>query len=682
MRRTSVSTVVIIIIVLLCLGSASAQTTAFTYQGSLNTAGSPANGNHDFEFALFDSVAGGTQLGSTLTRSGVVVANGVFAVSLDFGNQFPSSNRFLEIRVRTSGGGGFTVLSPRQPVTSAPYSIKALNADQLGGLSSTQYVVSGAAAINASTQFNINNTRVLSVAGLSNTFVGSNAGNSNSGSSNTFVGSRSGFSNTTGAANSFFGRDAGESNTIGADNAFFGTSAGSNNLTGNENSFFGAFSGLNNSTGSNNSFFGESSGHDNSTGASNSFFGANSGFKNTIGNFNSFFGTASGRSNTEGSSNSFFGFNAGNFNTTGSSNSFFGSSSGSLNETGLQNSFFGHGAGLQNTVGNNNSFFGFRSGATNTSGNSNAFFGDQSGNRNTTGSDNAFFGSFAGERNTIGAGNVFVGSHAGQQNTLGLGNSFFGARAGVNNTVGDRNAFFGDSAGLGNISGDDNSYFGALSSSSDGLTGATAVGYRAFVSQSNSLVLGAINGINGANSDTLVGIGTASPSEKLHIAANGGHIVFGDVGCSAGFAGLGFASSLDACGNYALTGNASDTLINRPTGGRIFLREGNSNQMTVATGGNVGIGTTAPADLLHVNGIVRVATLGAAGATHVCRNASNQLSTCTSFAEGASNEELFKQRAEVEAQKKEIEDLRGQVEALKKLVCATSPAADVCRSKE
>lgn len=46
--------------------------------------------------------------------------------------------------------------------------------------------------------------------------------------------------------------------------------------------------------------------------------------------------------------------------------------------------------------------------------------------------------------------------------------------------------------------------------------------------------------------------------------------------------------------------------------------------------GNTGIGTTAPQDRLEVSGILRVATLGSAGGTYLCRNASNQISTCSS----------------------------------------------------
>lgn len=106
-----------------------AQTTAFTYQGKLNDGAAAANANYDFEFRLYDAAAGGTQVGSTLARNGVAVSAGIFAVNLDFGPVFPGADRFLEIAVRQSGGGGFTTLSPRQRISSTPYAVKTLNAD-------------------------------------------------------------------------------------------------------------------------------------------------------------------------------------------------------------------------------------------------------------------------------------------------------------------------------------------------------------------------------------------------------------------------------------------------------------------------------------------------------------------------------------------------------------------------
>src|ERR1700730_11805642 len=74
------------------------QTTSFTYQGRLTDGGTPANGNYDLQFALFDNSAGGTQVGATQTLSTVLVVNGVFTVNLDFGaGSFPGASRFLEI---------------------------------------------------------------------------------------------------------------------------------------------------------------------------------------------------------------------------------------------------------------------------------------------------------------------------------------------------------------------------------------------------------------------------------------------------------------------------------------------------------------------------------------------------------------------------------------------------------
>ena len=119
---------ILIIIVIFSVGVFS-QTTEFTYQGSLQNSGTAASGSFDFELLLFDALSGGTQIGSTLTRSGVAVANGIFSVKLDFGSNYPGANRFLEIHVVQTGGGAFTPLTPRQAVSSAPYSVKSLNAD-------------------------------------------------------------------------------------------------------------------------------------------------------------------------------------------------------------------------------------------------------------------------------------------------------------------------------------------------------------------------------------------------------------------------------------------------------------------------------------------------------------------------------------------------------------------------
>jgi len=104
---------------------ALAQGTAFTYQGRLNDGSNPADGSYDLRFSLHDALSGGAQLGGAVTKSATGVTNGLFIVTLDFGNQFPSAGRWLEIGVRTNGGGAFETLAPRQALTATPYAITA-----------------------------------------------------------------------------------------------------------------------------------------------------------------------------------------------------------------------------------------------------------------------------------------------------------------------------------------------------------------------------------------------------------------------------------------------------------------------------------------------------------------------------------------------------------------------------
>jgi hypothetical protein len=116
--------------------TATAQGTAFLYQGRLNAGGSPANGIYDFQFTVCDAATNGDWIGGPVTNSATTVANGLFTVTLDFGNVFNGSSCWLEIAVRTNGGGAFTALNPRQPLAPAPYAIYAANAATAGALSS------------------------------------------------------------------------------------------------------------------------------------------------------------------------------------------------------------------------------------------------------------------------------------------------------------------------------------------------------------------------------------------------------------------------------------------------------------------------------------------------------------------------------------------------------------------
>lgn len=525
MTRTS-TIVFLLLLVLAVLGDeADGQTTAFNYQGQLQNASASANGNFDFEFLLFDAPSGGSQVGATVTLNGVSVANGIFRVTLDFGSNFPGANRFLEIHVRQSGGGAFTTLLPRQPISSAPYALKSLNTDiatnavQLGGVVANQYVQT-------------TDTRL------------SDARDPSPGSSNYIQNGTS----------------------VQATSSF--------NISGN----------------------------------------------GTVG------GTVSGNIVNAGTQ-----FNINNARV--------------LSNAGAGNLFAGVGAGTL-TMGSNNSFFGSNAGSSNTTGSMNVFLGTAAGFQNINGSANTFLGNGAGNGNTSGNGNVFVGASAGQFNTLGLRNSFFGPNTGITNTQGSDNAAFGFSADLG----------------SNGLTNATAIGAHALANLSNSIVLGSINGINGATADAKVGIGTTSPGTRLHVVGDSWLIGKVGIGTTApgtnlhvvgdswlmGKVGIGTNSPLaalhvagDAFANGIVVAGASLTsqvalgtgvgssaaeiklstllqpffsIYTSPGSNRLTVADttpvsglgaGGTPLMTIlgaSSGGNVGIGTSSPATRLHING--------------------------------------------------------------------------------
>ena len=296
------STIILIIAVTVCVGTASAQTTEFVFQGNLKDGAAAANANYDFEFALFDSLSGGSQIGPTITRNAVAVANGSFSVKLDFGDQFDGSNRYLEIRVRMSGQPGITTLSPRQQISSTPYSQRSLNAAtadsaanatnaanaanavtasnalQLGGIAADQYVLTTDPRMSDSrppapgSSSYIQNTTTL-LPGSFN-LIGSGSVTSSLSATrfdigpnrmmsifdtNLFVGRDSGRETLPGTNNSFFGYFTGPGIDTGIDNSVFGFQAGNSIIAGNRNAFFGTRSGRL-SQGSDNAFFGTNTG--------------------------------------------------------------------------------------------------------------------------------------------------------------------------------------------------------------------------------------------------------------------------------------------------------------------------------------------------------------------------------------------------------------------------------------
>lgn len=260
------------------------------------------------------------------------------------------------------------------------------------------------------------------------------------------------------------------------------------------------------------------------------------------------------------------------------------------------------------------------SGSANTAAGANVLLQNIAGRENTGAGYNAL-------RNVTASGNTGVGWTAGQLTSSGANNTFVGRRAGFVNTTGTGNTVLGGDGDLG----------------SNNLTNATAIGYRARVDASNAMVLGSIDGVNGAGSNTYVGIGTTTPNapldidfeatptdgDAMRVASSSGvnlsllayrglrsaptAVQSGDFLSTIrtdGYTGSGFTNN----GRAAITAEATENWTASANGTRLAFHTtadgtaGMLERMRITNGGQVAIGRNLAAQLLDVNGNVRVGT--------------------------------------------------------------------------
>ena len=164
---------------------ASAQTTAFTYQGKLTDNGNPANGNYDLKFRVYDAeTPPGNLMSSELIYQMVAVVNGLFTVKLDFGNTpFTGGRRWLEIDAKASSVASYVTLTPRTELTPTPYAIYAGMAGNVTGPVNDAQLPANIARLNANQTF----SGAVNFSSVSNSFSGS------------FSGSGAGLTNVPGA---------------------------------------------------------------------------------------------------------------------------------------------------------------------------------------------------------------------------------------------------------------------------------------------------------------------------------------------------------------------------------------------------------------------------------------------------------------------------------------------------
>jgi trimeric autotransporter adhesin len=168
-----------------------------------------------------------------------------------------------------------------------------------------------------------------------------------------------------------------------------------------------------------------------------------------------------------------------------------------LNQDGLRgNSSFGYNSFLSNSTGILNTAIGINTLRENTTGNQNTATGDGVLELNQQGGFNTASGTAAMALNLSGNGNTASGWDALSSNITGNLNTGFGAHTLLTNANGSKNTALGYRADV-NV---------------DKLSNATAIGANSRVDCDNCLVLGSVNGLNDATSNTQVGIGTTNPN--------------------------------------------------------------------------------------------------------------------------------------------------------------------------
>lgn len=140
-RRNLIALAPIFALFVILAAATYGQTTGFTFQGRLTDSSFPSNGTYSMQFELFATPTGGSAI-ATQSIPGVSVSNGIFTVQLDYGACpacFDGTDRYLEVTVNT------ITLSPRQKVSSSPYSIRSAtsgNSLSLGGVTAANYLQS------------------------------------------------------------------------------------------------------------------------------------------------------------------------------------------------------------------------------------------------------------------------------------------------------------------------------------------------------------------------------------------------------------------------------------------------------------------------------------------------------------------------------------------------------------
>lgn len=178
-------------------------------------------------------------------------------------------------------------------------------------------------------------------------------------------------------------------------------------------------------------------------------------------------------------------------NTTGAHNTAVGVYALSENTFGLWNTAVGIRAMSYNSRGSYNTAVGAYALGYNDSGFANVALGLNALRYNTDGVYNSSAGFEAAVNNTSGSRNSVFGAHGFYANTTGSQNTALGYQSMNANTTGSFNVALGNSALTGNTTGTNNTALGYNADvSANNLVNSTAIGYNALANASNKVVIG------------------------------------------------------------------------------------------------------------------------------------------------------------------------------------------------
>jgi hypothetical protein len=235
--------------------------------------------------------------------------------------------------------------------------------------------------------------------------------------------------------------------------------------------------------------------------------------------------------NTTGTTDTASGMSALQYNTTGSANMAAGTNALFGNTTGGDNTATGSDALLRNNIGNDNTASGFAALYSNTKGIQNTASGACALSNVTTGSDNTAIGYEALYCNTV-SGNTADGYQALYSNGPGTSNTASGYEAlystsANDNTADGYQAIYSDSTGANNTADGNQALFSNTSGSDNTATGFFAMFFSTTGSQNTAIGYGALAGnLSGANA---IAIGYNAGGA----GGNGNNIEIGNGGSSS-----------------------------------------------------------------------------------------------------------------------------------------------------